>query len=138
MNVKTIEIKTRTTQDCGCLSFFESCKDIDFEIKRIYYIYDVPKAATRGYHSHKHLWQLLFCVTGCVEIEVDDGYKSEIILLDQPKRGLVVGPGIWRTMKFVNENSVLCVAASDYYDEDDYIRNYDEFKQLVKQEYWKE
>lgn len=121
----------------GYLSFFDSL-DIQFEIKRIYYIYNVSKGICRGKHAHKQLNQILWCPYGSIEVELDNGYKKEKFFLDHPSFGLFVLKGIWHEMIWKKKNSVLCVAASDYYNEDDYIRNYDEFLMLNKQGYWKE
>lgn len=126
----------RGNEATGSLSFFESKKDIPFEIKRIYYIYDVPLDSTRGMHAHKKLQQLLWCPYGKIEIVLDNGKVKETIMLDSPKKGLLVGSGMWRDMYWKKAESVLCVAASDYYDEEDYIRDYDEFIRHVKEGYW--
>ncbi len=132
-----INISTKINET-GILSFFESQKDIPFDIKRIYYITNVKKNDIRGHHAHKQLKQLLFCPYGEIEIMLDNGYKKENILLDNPSKGLIIESGIWREMEWLIDNSVLCVAASEYYDENDYIRNYDEFKRLVEGGYWNE
>lgn len=122
----------------GFLSFFESDKNLGFNIKRIYYIYQVPAGTKRGGHAHRKLYQLLFCPYGQIKIILDNGFQKDEIVLDDPSKGLVVSMGIWRDMIWEKENSVLCVAASDYYDESDYIRDYDEFIRLVKEDYWHE
>ena len=134
MNCYLIDIKTvnGAEPDLGRLSFFEANKDIFFDIKRIYYISDVEEGITRGFHAHKTLNQLLFCPYGSIEITADDGNEKQTFLLDSPSKGLVVTSNIWRTMKWIQRGSVLCVAASDYYNEDDYIRDYDAFLNYVK------
>jgi len=119
----------------GYLSFFEFQKDIPFEIKRIYYTYDVPVGTKRGMHAHKKLQQILWCPYGSIEIILDDGVQKESFTLDSPEKALLVGPGIWRDMYWKKVDSVLCVAASDYYSEGDYIRDYDEFLKYVKEGY---
>ncbi|MPN53468.1 TDP-4-oxo-6-deoxy-alpha-D-glucose-3,4-oxoisomerase [bioreactor metagenome] len=129
-NIKNIEL--------GRLSVIEACKDIDFEIKRIYYITEVPVGTIRGHHAHKKLKQVLFCPYGEIEIVLDDGHLQEKVVLDSPEKAVVVCDGIWRTMRFVKNNSVLCVAASEHYDEEDYIRDYDDFIQMVNKGYWKD
>ena len=121
----------------GFLSFFESQKDIPFEIKRIYYIYQVPKGTKRGMHAHKKLEQILWCPYGTIEIVLYDGEKKAKHLLDSPEKTLYVRKGLWRDMYWKKNNSVLCVAASEYYDENDYIRDYDDFIKMVKDGYWK-
>lgn len=132
-----INISTKKNET-GVLSFFESQKDIPFAIKRIYYITNVKKNDIRGFHAHKQLNQLLFCPYGEIEIMLDDGYKIENIILDNPSKGLIIGSGVWHEMKWLINNSVLCVAASEYYDENDYIRSYGEFKRLIEGGYWNE
>jgi len=119
----------------GYLSFFEAARHIPFEIKRIYYIYDVPINAKRGMHAHKRLRQVLWCPYGHMEILLDDGREAVAYTLDTPDKLLLV-EGQWRDMYWRQPGSVLCVAASDYYDEEDYVRDYDEFLRLVKEGYW--
>jgi dTDP-4-dehydrorhamnose 3,5-epimerase-like enzyme len=133
MDCKIIKIKTVDTNESGSLSFFESTKDIPFEIKRIYYIHDVPEGVLRGGHAHKTLKQLLFCPYGSIKIILNDGHQCKNIILDSASSGLLLQPGLWRDMQWLKDNSVLCVAASDYYDEKDYIRNYDEFVMYIKE-----
>jgi len=120
----------------GYLSFIETNKDIPFEIKRIYYIYDVPLGTERGKHAHKKLQQVLWCPYGEVEVVLDNGKEKTSYLLDSPDKVLIVLKGFWRDMYWRKEGSVLCVAASDYYNEDDYIRDYDEFLNYAEGGYW--
>jgi len=131
-NAEIITIKTIDTDGMGSLSFFEEDKDIPFQIKRIYYTYNVPTQTKRGGHAHKDLQQILFCTYGKIKVILDDGYEKEEFSLDSPNKGLIIGNNIWRDMIWDNEDSVLCVAASKYYDEKDYIRDYKEFIELVK------
>jgi len=137
MKTLIIKNKTKVSHLTGFLSFFEANKDIPFEIKRIYYIYNVPKDVKRGMHAHKTLQQLLWCPYGEIEIELDDGKEKNKYLLDSPEKALLVLKGYWHNMVWKKENSVLCVAASDYYNDKDYIRDYNEFLRLVKEGYWK-
>lgn len=130
MNYRLIKIKTVSTHDKGLLSFFESNRDIPFDIKRIYYISNVPQNEKRGFHAHKELKQLLFCPYGEVLITLDDGKKREDILLNDPSIGILIEEPLWREMLWLKESSVLCVAASDYYVPDDYIRDYSQFLQF--------
>ncbi|MBF7097819.1 sugar 3,4-ketoisomerase [Alkalibacter mobilis] len=131
-----INFKTNGNAQQGYLSFFESNKDIPFEIKRIYYIFDVPIESKRGMHTHKKLQQVLWCPNGEVEVLLDDGKEKKSYLLDSPEKALLVLRGYWHDMYWKKEGSVLCVAASDYYNEEDYIRDYDEFLKYVKEGYW--
>lgn len=134
---RIITLKKNGDTEKGFLSFFEAGKDIAFDIKRIYYTYDVPVNAKRGMHAHKALQQVLWCPYGCIEVVLDDGSEIESYLLDSPEKALIIGKGIWRVMYWRKEGSVLCVAASDYYNEKDYIRDYDEFIKYVREGYWK-
>ena len=127
MNVNFIKINTIDSGYAGKLSFFEGSKDIPFEIKRIYYIHGVPARAERGGHAHKALKQILFCPYGEIEIILDNGKERVSVMLDDPSKGLLVEHSLWREMVWHIDNSVLCVAASEYYDENDYIRNYEDF-----------
>ena len=129
MNYKVIEVKTVRTQQEGTLSFLESQKDISFDIKRMYYIYDANKGVVRGGHAHKKLYQFIVCVYGKIRFILDDGIRKEEIILDSPQKGVYVEPGLWRDMVWEQKDSVLCVMASEYYDEADYIRDYEEFKE---------
>lgn len=134
MLLPIISIKTVTTSGIGSLSFFEAERDIPFPIKRIYYIHNVPKNTQRGAHAHKTLKQLLFCPFGSIKILLDNGWEKEEVILDTPSMGLLLDFCVWRDMIWLTENSVLCVAASAYYDEEDYIRDYDEFMEYVQNE----
>ncbi|WP_214079173.1 FdtA/QdtA family cupin domain-containing protein [Mesotoga sp.] len=137
MNNKQVFVKTVRTSGYGSLSVVEGNIDSSFPIKRVYYIFSAGKGVERGHHAHKALEQLLICVYGAIEIMCDDGDKKEYTVLDDPAKGQYVGKGIWRTMKWLKDDSVLLVLASEYYDESDYIRDYDEFIRLVKEGYWK-
>lgn len=111
----------------GSLSFFQKGKDFDFDIKRIYYIYEFSEQNRRGFHAHKELKQVMFCPHGSVEVELDNGIDKERYLLDCPEKILVINKGYWREFLSLIENSILCVGASEIYDESDYIRNYDDY-----------
>lgn len=111
----------------GSLIALEANKDIPFEIKRVYYIFDTKEGVVRGHHAHKTLEQVLICVSGSCIIVLDDGKERSEVLLDKPNIGLYVGPNMWREMKDFTPDAVLLVLASDWYDEADYIRNYSEF-----------
>ncbi len=128
---KVIHIKTIPTVNAGELSFFEESRDIPFDIKRIYYISKVPEGVRRGFHAHKKLKQLLFCPYGSIQLILENKDAREEIELSDPSIGVVIDKCIWREMLWLQKDSVLCVAASDYYDVDDYIRNYDDFRKYV-------
>lgn len=128
---KVVSIKTVPTIGAGELSFFESMHDVPFDIKRIYYISKVPEGIRRGFHAHKELKQLLFCPFGKIQLILDDGTVREEITLSDPSIGIIIDKPCWREMLWLEKNSVLCVAASEYYEVEDYIRDYDEFKKFV-------
>ena len=132
MIIQTISIKSVTAQGMGTLSVFEAEHDVPFAIKRIYYIHNVPAGVQRGGHAHKKLRQLLWCPYGKILIKLDDGFEKADVLLDSPDKGLIVEHYMWREMIWEKKDSVLCVAADSYYDEADYIRDYDEFLEAVK------
>ena len=129
MDCSVIHLPVRATEGLGNLSFLEAGVDTPFPINRIYYIFDVPAGTMRGGHAHKRLRQLLFCPNGSIEILLNDGESRLSVLLNQPNKALVIGPGLWRDMRWHTDRAVLCVAASEHYDETDYIRNYQDFLQ---------
>ncbi len=116
----------------GQLIAIEQLKDIPFEIKRMYYIYDTTEGTRRGYHAHKYLEQILICVKGSCKILLDNGFEKETILLDKPTEGLYITNNIWREMFDFSPDAVLVVLASELYNESDYIRDYNEFLDFVK------
>ncbi len=134
MNTYIIEFIKKTTGNSeeGSLVFIESNKHVDFEIKRVYYTYSARNGIIRGFHAHKRLEQVLICVYGKIEVTCDDGKEKKTFILDDPSKGLYIGSGIWRTMKWLKDDSVLLVLASDYYNEEDYIRDYDTFLKYIK------
>lgn len=132
-----IDIKTIGSLEVGHLSIFED-HDIGFSIKRLYYIHSVPEGMKRGFHAHRNLQQFAFCPDGDITMILDDGQKRTEIRMNNPSIGISIENGIWHEMTWNNADSVLCVVASEYYDENDYIRNYDEFLRLVKEGYWNE
>lgn len=117
--------------DRGQLVALEEYKDIPFEIRRVYYIYDTAQGVRRGFHAHKNLEQILICVHGSCKILLDNGKEKETVLLDKPYEGLYISNDIWREMYDFSPDAVLLVLASQLYDEADYIRNYDDFLRFV-------
>lgn len=111
----------------GQLVAIEESIDVPFEIKRVYFMYDTTPNVRRGYHAHKDLKQILFCVHGSCKVHLDDGYETEEILLDKPYEGLYIENDIWREMYDFSPDAVLMVLASSHYNEADYIRDYDQF-----------
>lgn len=115
----------------GMLVAVEELKDIPFEIKRIYYVYDTKDGVRRGYHAHKSLEQILICVHGSCKILLDNGKEQKEVILEKPYEGLYVPNNMWREMYDFSEDAVLMVLASSYYDKEDYIRDYQEFVDYV-------
>lgn len=122
------------TNDTGSLSFFEAEKHIPFPIRRVYYIYDVQSGARRGFHAHKNLKQVLFCIHGSCKLLLDDGKEQQTVHLTSPSEGVLLEGVIWREMYDFSDGAVLAVLASEYYDEADYIRNYEDFLSYIKGE----
>ena len=120
--VQILELTDRT---------LEEFKDIPFEIKRVYYMYDTGEGVRRGFHAHKSLQQILVCIHGSCKILLDNGREKKIIPLEKPYEGLYIANNMWREMFDFSPDAVLLVLASDYYNEADYIRNYDEFLRFV-------
>lgn len=131
---KVIHINTVPTLDAGELSFFEASKDVDFDIKRLYYISKVPEGTRRGFHAHKKLKQILFCPYGRIQLILENEMGREEIELSDPSIGVVIDRVTWREMLWLQKDSVLCVAASEYYDVEDYVRDYDEFHRMILME----
>ena len=116
----------------GNLIALEENKNIPFDIKRVYYIFDNKEGVRRGFHAHKNLEQVLVCVNGSCEILLDDGKEKSIIKLENRNEGLFIEKLVWREMFNFSADCVLMVLASDYYDEKDYIRDYNDFKNYLK------
>ena len=118
----------------GQLVALEENRDIPFEIKRVYYMYEKGGGVHRGFHAHKSLEQILICIHGSCKILLDNGSEKKIVPLEKPYEGLYVSNDMWREMYDFSPDAVLMVLASEYYDENDYIRNYEEFLQYVKKD----
>ncbi len=129
-DVKIIDIpKIIDSQGRGKLSVIE--KDIiPFDIKRVYYLYDVPSDAYRGGHAHQNLIQFMIPLSGSFDVLVDDGNSKKKIMLNKPNKGLLIPVGIWREMDNFSSGSICMVLASDYFNEEDYFRSYREFKKF--------
>ncbi len=111
----------------GILIALEENRNIPFDIRRCYFMYNTQPGVSRGFHAHRTLRQVLICVRGSCRILLDDGREKETVLLDRPNKGLYINPGIWRVMSDFSGDAVLMVLADQLYDESDYIRNYDDF-----------
>jgi dTDP-4-dehydrorhamnose 3,5-epimerase-like enzyme len=115
----------------GSLVALETYKTVPFDVKRVYYIFGTKPGVSRGFHAHRALQQLAVCVTGTFRMVLDDGHQREDVWLDSPTKGLLIGDLVWREMHDFSPDCVLLVLASEFYNEADYIRSYDEFKRIV-------
>lgn len=122
-----IELDRHHSQRKGDISVVENGKEVPFDVKRIYYLYDVPGGADRGGHAHKELYQLIVAASGAFTVDLDDGTSKKSFSLNRPYQGLLVKPGIWRTLTDFSSGSICMVLASAKYSERDYIRKYEEF-----------
>ena len=116
----------------GQLVALEEYKDIPFEIKRVYFMYDTLEGVRRGFHAHKSLEQILICIHGSCKILLDNGREKKVVPLEKPYEGLYVSNDMWREMFDFSPDAVLLVLASELYDERDDIRDYDEFLAFIK------
>jgi len=116
----------------GFLAIAEHTRSVPFPIRRVYWITHLGNPdAVRGKHAHKTLQQALFCVNGAFALELDDGTRRTSLVLDQPDRGIYLGPGVWHTMRSFSSDCVILVLASALYDEADYLRDYAAFRAHV-------
>lgn len=133
-------MKNNTVFDCKIIEFknesnnitIENEIDIPFDVKRIYYLYDVKNSSIRGEHAHKDLFQVIFGLNQGLKIKIDDGQNKKIFNLNNSNQGLLIVPGIWRSLTEFFSESICLVLASEFYSEDDYIRNYYEFLNFKK------
>ncbi|MGL4939359.1 sugar 3,4-ketoisomerase [Shewanella sp.] len=116
----------------GSLVALEANRQIPFEIKRVYYIYGTALGVARGFHAHKELKQVAIALSGSCRFMLDDGRHQEEVVLDNPAEGLLIESFLWREMYDFSEDCVLMVLADQFYDEHDYIRNYDKFIAITK------
>lgn len=131
MDYKLIEMKI-FGDERGKLVSLEGNKNIPFDIKRVYYIFDTLPDQVRGKHAHKDLEQIIIAMDGSCEFVLDDGKERKSIWLNRPDIGLYIGNNIWREMQNFSYGCKLMVLASKHYDEKEYIRNYDEFLKVVQ------
>lgn len=116
----------------GNLTSLSNNKEIPFEIKRIYYTWNMPNEAIRGGHAHRNLDEVMICLHGSCDFVLDDGKEKVTITLDKPNKGLYIEANLWRDFRNFSSDCVVILIASDYYDTEDYIRNYDEYLNLNK------
>ena len=119
---------TKIVDRRGNITFIESNKHIPFEVNRVYYLYDIPSGEVRGGHAHRTLRQFLISISGSFDVIVDNGTIRKKFHLNRPNFGLYLPPMTWRELENFSSGSVCLVLASEYFDEDDYIRDYDLFK----------
>lgn len=122
-----IELDKHHSDRKGNISVVENGRDVPFNVKRTYYLYDVPGGESRGGHAHRELRQLIIAASGSFTVTLDDGHVKRTFTLNRPYQGLYVVPGIWRTLDDFSSGAVCLVLASEKYDASDYIRDYNEF-----------
>lgn len=127
-----IELDRHHSQRKGDISVVENGETVPFDVKRIYYLYDVPGGESRGSHGHKKLQQLILAASGAFTVTLDDGENKKAITLNRPYQGLLIKPGIWRTLDDFSSGSVCLVLASEKYDAEDYIRDYNDYIEYRK------
>ena len=137
-------LKDNTVYDCsvidvskihneaGNISVAENGENIPFNVKRVYYLYDVPSGEARGGHAHYELEQFIIAVSGSFDVILNDGRNKKRVSLNRPDLALHIVPGLWRELDNFSSGSICLVLASELYNENDYIRDYNEFKSLKK------
>ncbi|MBP4050846.1 WxcM-like domain-containing protein [Chromobacterium violaceum] len=130
MDIKLFQLQ-KHGDERGALVSLEDQKNVPFEIKRIYYLFETKKDVHRGFHAHKNLKQFVIAVRGSCRFVLDNGKERVELLLDNPSQGLLIESMVWREMHDFTEDCVLLVLADSHYDEADYIRKYDEFTEIL-------
>lgn len=125
MNIEIIDIP-KIENALGNIAVIEN-GSIPFDIKRCYYLYDIPSSAKRGGHSHKNLSQILIAISGSFDVVLHDGISSQTVTLNKPDKGLLIKSNIWRELENFSSGAVCLVLASEVFLEDDYIRDFDAF-----------
>jgi mannose-6-phosphate isomerase-like protein (cupin superfamily) len=128
---KVLELKTHQNRS-GSITPIHQNSDVPFNIKRIFYIYDIPGGASRGAHAHKECHQFLVAVSGAFEVEIDDGTNRKRILLNRPNFGLYIPPGIWASEVNFSSGAICLALTSQKYSAEDYIRDYHEYLNYVR------
>lgn len=127
-----VELDKHHSDRKGNLSFVENGLTLPFDVKRVYYLYDVPGGESRGAHAHKNLEQFIVAASGSFTVTLDDGVSKRSFFLNRPYQGLYVKPGLWRDLGDFSSGAIAMVLASEVYDPNDYIRNYNEFIEFRK------
>jgi len=122
----------KITDARGNLTFIEGGRHIPFDIKRVYYLYDVPGGAERGAHGHRRLQQFIVAMSGSFDVILDDGFETKTIHMNRSYYGLYVSPMMWRNITNVSSGAVLMVLASELYNESDYFRDYEQFLEAAR------
>ena len=117
----------------GNLTVAEQLKNVPFEVRRVYWTYDIPAGEHRGGHAHKQCRELVVAVSGSFTVTLTDGQTRSTYLLNRPFQALLIETGVWRTLEDFSSGAVCLVLAEDYFEEEDYIRNYDDFLGYVKE-----
>lgn len=131
MEIRLIDLP-KITDPRGNLTFAEAASRVPFDIKRVYWVYDVPAGESRGGHAHKKLRQLVVALSGSFHVTMDNGRERQTVLLNHPWQGLLIETNTWRTLDDFSSGAVCMVLASEHYDEDDYIYDYDEFLKYIR------
>ncbi len=118
----------------GNLTFIEQQKHVPFEVRRVFYVYDIPSGQDRGAHAHRALHQFVVCLSGSLDVRLDDGRERRTVHLNRPWLGLHVPPMIWASEGNFDPGTVYLILASDYYDPDDYYRDYEVFLRAARGE----
>ena len=126
-NCNVVEME-KNHNPAGNITVFQNGTSQPFDVKRVYYLYDVPGGSERGGHAHKELHQLIVAASGSFDVILDDGRNKKIIQLNRPYFGILVVPGIWREIVNFSSGAICLVLASEKYSEDDYVREYSEFR----------
>lgn len=129
-NCKILDIPT-VYREIGSITVFENLAEAPFDVRRIYFTYDIPAGAERGGHSHNQTSELVIPLVGSFDVEVDDGSRTRRVALNRPDQGLLLPPGIWRTLDNFSAGAICLVLASEEFLEEDYVREYDKFKLLT-------
>jgi len=130
LDIKLIELP-KITDPRGNLTVAEGACVVPFDIKRAYWVYDVPGGESRGGHAHKRLRQLVVALSGSFTVTLDNGYERRTVLLNHPWQGLIIETNTWRTLDDFSSGAVCLVLASDHFEEDDYIYDYQEFLNYI-------
>lgn len=133
MNNKIIELP-KITDPRGNLTVAEANKNVPFDIKRTYWVYDVPGGECRGGHAHKQCLEFIVAVSGSFHVTLDNGKEKTTYLLNHPWQGLLVDTGVWRTLDDFSSGAVCMVLASEKFEEEDYIREYDDYLKYMENE----